>query len=360
MQRRSIFFVLLAALLLAACGVPTQASRETPNRPVLVTEVHYAPLARDRVLPGVVKARIESDLAFRVPGKLAERLVDVGALVRKGDPLARIDDTDLRLQVEQAEADYSSANAALEQQQAEERRIDTLKLRGWTAAADVDKIKATADQARGAFARAERALTLARNAASYATLAADADGVVSAVFAEPGQVLGVGAPVLRLSRSGQYEAAVAIPEELVDRARAALARVEFWALPGVAIAATLRELSPIADPATRTYQARYTLTQAPGDVRLGMSLTVTLADRTQKVAHVPLAALFDRGQGPSLWVVDRRSGAVVETPIRIAGYDNQSVLVVDGVAEGADVVALGAQKLDARQKVRVVTNLAGS
>ncbi len=360
MQLRPVAFALLPALLLAACGSPTQARRQSPERPVLVAEVHYAPRARDRVLPGVVKARIESDLAFRVPGKVAERFVDAGAMVRKGDPLARLDDADLRLQVEQADADYSSAKAALDQQQAEERRIDTLKVHGWTSAADVDKIKAGADQARGAFARAERAVTLARNAASYATLVADADGIVSAVFAEPGQVVGVGAPVVRLSHTGQFEAAVAIPEELVDRARAAPARVEFWALPGVEDAATLRELSPTADAATRTYQARYTLSDAPADVRLGMSVTVTLADKTEKVARLPLAALFDRGKGPSLWVVDRRSGAVSETPVRISGYESQSVLVVDGVAEGAAVVALGAQKLDAGQKVRIVTDFAGS
>ena len=126
------------------------------------------------------------------------------------------DDADLRLQVEQADADYSSAKGALDQQQAEERRIATLKVQGWTSAADVDKIKAGADQARGAFARAERAVTLARNAVSYATLDADADGIVSAVLAEPGQVVAAGAPVLRLSHTAEQEAAVAIPESLVD------------------------------------------------------------------------------------------------------------------------------------------------
>jgi len=359
MAFRPVIFALLPALLLAGCGAPTQAKRQTPERPVLIAEVHYTPRERNRVLPGVVKARIESDLAFRVPGKLAERFVDAGAVVRKGDPLARLDDGDLRLQVEQADADYSSAKGALDQQQAEERRIGTLKLQGWTSAADFDKIKAGADQARGAFARAERAVTLARNAVSYATLGADADGIVSAVLAEPGQVVAAGAPVLRLSHTAEQEAAVAIPETLVDRARSAPGRVEFWALPGVEVTAKLRELSPNADPTTRTYLARYTLPNAPGDVRLGMSLTVTLADQTEKVARLPLAALFDRGKGPSLWVVDRESGAVMETPVRIAGYENESVLVIDGVAEGASVVALGAHKLDAGQKVRVVKNLAG-
>jgi RND family efflux transporter MFP subunit len=360
MQVRLLIFALLAVFALAACNAPTEARKEAPQRPVLVAEVHYAPRAQQRILPGIVKARIESDLAFRVSGKIAERLVDAGAIVKKGEPLARLDDTDFRLQVDQAEADYSSTKGALAQAEAEEERIGTLKRQGWSAAADVDKTRAAADQARGAFARAERAVTLARNAVSYATLVADADGIVSAVLAEPGQVLAAGAPAMRLSHTGEREAAVAIPETLVDRVRAAPARVEFWALPGVQVAATLRELSPNADPTTRTYLARYSLADAPPDAHLGMSLTVTLDDAVQNVARLPLGALFDEGAGPTLWVVDPASGALKQTPVRIAGYENESVLVVDGVAEGAEVVALGAHKLDAAQKVRIVQNLAGS
>jgi RND family efflux transporter MFP subunit len=359
MTFRPAVFALLPALILGACNAPPQAKRETPPRPVLVAAVHYAPRAQDRVLPGIVKARIESDLGFRVPGKLAERLVDAGAIVKKGDPLARLDETDFRLQVDQAEADYSSAKGARDQAQAEEQRVETLKRQGWSAAADVDKVKAAADQARGAFARAERAVTLARNATTYATLNADADGIVSAILAEPGQVVTAGAPVLRLAHTGEAEAAVAIPETLVDRARAATARVAFWALPGVEMTATLRELSPTADPTTRTYLARYSLANAPSNVQMGMSLTVTLADKAENVARLPIGALFDQGKGPTLWVVNRDSGAVTQTPVRVAAYENESVLIAGGVAEGADVVALGAHKLDAGQKVRVVQNLAG-
>jgi RND family efflux transporter MFP subunit len=349
MKLRSILLALAPALITGACNAPTEARKEPPQRPVLVVQAHYAQRTRSQVLPGTVKARIESDLAFRVAGKLAERLVDAGAIVHKGDPLARLDDTDFRLQVDQAEADYSAARGALAQAQAEEDRIATLKRQGWSAAADVDKTKAAADQARGLFARAERAVNLAHNAVGYATLTADADGIVSAVLAEPGQVLAAGSAAMRLSHTGEKEAAVAIPETLVDRARSATARVEFWALPDVAIAATLRELAPNADPATRTYQARYALPDAPA----------TLGDRSERIARLPLGALFDRGKGPSLWVVDRANGTVTETPVRIAGYESESVLVVDGVAEGAEVVALGAHKIDAGQKVRVVQNLAG-
>ena len=154
--------------------------------------------------------------------------------------------------------------------------------------------------------KAERALTLARNALDYATLKADADGVVSLVAAEPGQVVAAGAPIVRLAHTGEREAAVSVPETLVDRVRTNRAGVEFWALPGVSVEARLRELSPNADAATRTYPARFTLVDAPDSVRLGMSLTVTLTADGAEVARVPAGAIFDAGQGPNVWTVDRR------------------------------------------------------
>ena len=349
----------LGTLFLAACDAPKQASRETAPRPVLVAQIHYVPREREQVLPGVVKARIESDLAFRVAGKMAQRLVDAGALVKNGDPLARLDETDFRLQLEQAEAERNSAHAALEQAEAEERRITTLTRQGWAANADFEKIRTAADQARGAVVKAERAVTLARNALDYTTLAADADGVVSLVAAEPGQVVAAGAPIVRLAHTDEREAAVSVPENLIDRVRANPARVEFWALPGVSAGARLRELSPNADAATRTYPARFSLLDAPQSVRLGMSLTVVLTGRGVQVARVPAGAIFDAGQGPNVWVVDRAAGTLTATPVAVTGYDSDSAFVTAGVAEGAEIVALGVHKLDAKEKVRVVESLAG-
>ena len=346
-------------LLLAACDAPRQANKETGPRPVLVAQIHFAPRVRAQVLPGVVKARVESDLAFRVGGKIAQRFVDAGALVKNGDPLARLDDTDFRLQLEQAEAERRSAHAALNQAEAEEGRIATLTRQGWAANADFDKIHAAAEEARNAVAKAERAAALAGNALDYATLRADADGLVSLAEAEPGQVVAAGAPIVRLAHVAEREAAVAVPENLIGRVRADPARVEFWALPGVSIGARLRELSPTADPATRTYPARFTLLEAPDGVRLGMSLTVILTTDDAEVARVPAGAVFDAGQGPNVWAVDRATGAVSAKPVTVAGYDSDSAFVTAGVAEGAEIVALGVHKLDPREKVRVVDSLAG-
>src|SRR5271170_7587849 len=350
---------LAVALLVSACDQKTEASRVAPTRPVLVAEAHYAPREQAQVLAGVVKARIESDLAFRIAGKMATRLVDTGALVHKGDALAELDDADFGLQLEEAEAEQSSAKAALVQAEAEERRQTTLSKQGWAANADFDKARSAADQARAAVVHADRAVALARNAIDYATLRADADGVISAVSGEAGQVVAAGVPIVRLAHADEREAAVSVPETLVDRARSDSARIELWALPGVSVAARLRELSPTSDPATRTYPARFTLIDPPPGVRLGMSVTVSLQTDAAKVARLPIAALFDAGQGPSVWVVDPVTATLSVARIALAGYDADWAFIGAGLPEGAKVVALGVHKLDQGEKVRVVDSLAG-
>jgi RND family efflux transporter MFP subunit len=347
------------ALLAGACNQTHEVAKQAPPAAVLVTDAHFAPRQEAQALAGVVKARIESDLAFRIAGKIATRLVDAGAVVRQGDPLARLDDTDFRLQLEEAQAEEGSANAALAQTEAEERRLTTLSRQGWTANADFDRAHSAADQARAAVIRAERAVALARHSIDYATLRADADGVISAVSAEPGQVVAAGAPIVRLAHAHELEAAVSVPETLVDRAHSARARVEFWALPGAAVAARLRELAPTSDPATRTYPARFTLIDPPADVRLGMSLTVALQADSAAVARVPISAVFDAGQGPSVSVVDPVAATLTAARVGLAGYDSDSVFIGSGVPEGAKIVALGVHKLDQGEKVRVVDSLAG-
>ena len=359
MKRRVVLVSCLLAAALAGCDATKQARQEAPPRPVLVATVHYEPRERAQALPGVVKARTESELAFRVGGRLEVRLVDAGAFVRKGEPLARLDRSDFQLQLEQAQAELAAARAALLQGEAEEKRITALTRQGWSANADFDRAKSTADQARSAVTKAERAVTLAENALGYATLTADADGVVSATEAEPGQVVAAGASVVRLARTDVKEAAVAVPENLMEKVRAAKARVEYWALPGVSTPAKLRELSPNADPMTRTYAARFSLPDAPAAARLGMSVTVTLEDGAAALARVPIGAVFDAGQGPEVWTVDRGAGALAATPVVVSAYDSESAFVASGLAEGAEIVAFGVHKLDANEKVRVVENLAG-
>ena len=192
MKTRAVVLSVLVVGALSACNEPKQAQQEAAPRPVLVASVHYEPRERAQALAGIVKARIESELAFRVGGRIDRRLVDAGAFVTKGEPLATLDESDLKLQLQEAEAEQASARSALAQAEAEEKRVTALARQGWAASADFDKVKSTADQARGAVDKAARAVSLALNALSYATLTADADGVVSAIEAEPGQVVAAG------------------------------------------------------------------------------------------------------------------------------------------------------------------------
>ena len=352
--------VLLAvALFTSACNEAEKPKQAESARPVLVALVHYAPRQAVQILPGIVKARVEGDLAFRVAGKLARRLVDTGAHVKQRDVLAELDGADFRLQLEQAQAELTSAKSAQSQANAEGGRVATLHRPGWSATSDLDRVEASSHQADSAVERAARAVELATNAQTYASLQADADGTVVSVAAEPGQVLSAGAPVLRLAHDGEREAAVAAPETLAPHLRAAQASAEFWALPGLSTPAVLRELSPVADAATRTYAARFSLTNPPPDLQLGMSLNLTLAQEGAMRASLPLGALFDNGHGPMVWTVARDTGALKAASVVIESYGEQSVFIASGVEEGAEVVALGAHKLDSGQKVRAVDHLAG-
>jgi len=349
--------LLLAAGTLAACEQIT-AEPVTPPRPVLVTTVHYQRQSADRSFVGTVRPRIESDLGFRVAGKVQKRLVEVGATVVAGQPLATLDEVDLKLQAEQAEAEQRAATGVLAQASAAETRAVELKQKGWTTQAQVEQAKATADEARARLNRAERSVELTRNSLSYATLLADAPGVVTATLIEPGQVVASGQTAIRVARLAEKEVVVAIPETMLARARSGDARVAVWSNPGKRYVANLRELAPSADTMTRTYLAKFSIPQADDDVQLGMTATLSLSDSASApVARLPLTALFDQGDGPSLYVADPKSGAIARRRVTVKAYESDDVLIAGGVDEGADVVVAGVQKLDPAQRVRVVSSL---
>lgn len=349
--------LLLSTVALAACD-PTTAQQPAPARPVLVTSVHYEPQVADRSFVGTIRPRIESDLGFRVPGKVSKRLVEVGVHVEPGQPLATLDETDLNLQAEQAEAELSAATGVLAQASAAESRAKELRQKGWSTDAQLDQAKAAADEARARLYRAQRSVELTKNSLSYATLVADAPGVVTATLIEPGQVVSAGQAAIRVARLAEKEAVVAIPETLLTRARSGEARVSTWSEPDKQYVAKLRELAPSADPATRTYLAKFSMPGAGNEVQLGMTATLILSDpASERVARLPLSALFDQGDGPSLYVADSKTGAITLKRVTVKSYERDDVLISGGVAEGANVVALGVQKLDPAEKVRVVSSL---
>jgi RND family efflux transporter MFP subunit len=351
--------ILLAGMAIALAGCNDQvAVKPTPGRPVLVAEVHYDAESPARSFVGTIKPRIETDMGFRVPGKVAKRLVEVGDTVDVGQPLATLDEIDLRLQAEQAVAEFTAATGVLGQAAAAETRAKDLRVKGWTTDAQLDQAKAAADEARARLDRADRSVELTKNSLSYATLVADTRGVVTATLIDAGQVVASGQTAIRVARFAEKEAVVAIPETLLGRAKDGTASVTLWSEPDRKYAAKLREVAPSADPATRTYLAKFSLPDAGEQVSLGMTATLTLADpATTRVARLPLSALFSEGGDPSLYIVDDK-GEVSLQPVVVKSYETNNVVISGGVEEGAKVVVLGVQKLDPAQKVRVVSSLA--
>ena len=354
---------LLAGLSLAAVAVAlagcneTVAQKAAPTRPVLVATVHYEAESPERSFVGTIRPRIETDMGFRVPGKVAKRLVEVGQTVDVGQPLATLDEVDLKLQAEQAEAELRAATGVLAQAAAAETRAKELRAKGWSTDAQLDQARAAADEARARLNRAQRSVELTNNSLSYATLLADTRGVVTATLIDAGQVVAAGQTAVRVARFAEKEAVVAIPETLVGRAKEGVATVSLWSEPNKKYAAKLREIAPAADPATRTYLAKFSLPGAGDSVSLGMTATLSLSDpATARVARLPLSALFSEGSDPSLYTVDDK-GDVALKPVAVKSYDSNNVVITGGVDEGAKVVVLGVQKLDPAQKVRVVSSL---
>jgi RND family efflux transporter MFP subunit len=350
--------MMLAFLAIALAGCNDKvAEKAAPGRPVLVATVHYEAEAPERSFVGTIKPRIETDMGFRVPGKVAKRLVEVGQTVEVGQPLATLDEIDLRLQAEQAEAEFNAATGVLAQAAAAEQRAKDLRAKGWATDATLDSAKAAADEARARLNRAERSVDLTKNSLSYATLEADTRGVVTATLIDAGQVVASGQTAIRVARFAEKEAVVAIPETLIGRAKDGTASVTLWSEPDKKYAAKLREIAPSADSATRTYLAKFSLPDADDKVSLGMTATLTLADpSTVRVARLPLSALFSQGGDPSLYIVDIK-GEVALKPVAVKSYESNDVVISGGVDEGAKVVVLGVQKLDPAQKVRVVSSL---
>ncbi len=352
--------LLLLSLILAGCDAPAATAPTSPaaaaklERPVQVERVKFERDGANREFVGVVRARYETDLGFRVAGKIVSRLINNGDVVHAGDVIARLDPQDFVLQVESAEAELAAATSNLAQARAEAERYATLKTRGFAAVADFDRKNAARDEAEGRLERARRTLDLARNQLSYAELKADADGVITATPAEAGQVVAIGQSVARLARHGEKEAVVALPESWLGEARKSQASMRLWSDPDRRFTARLRELSPQADAATRTYAGRFTIADADETVALGMTATVTLARTADaKIAKLPLAAVLNRGSGPAVYVVDA-SGALELRDVKVAAFTEDAALVTDGVRDGETIVTLGVQKLQAGLKVHTV------
>ncbi|KQO59818.1 RND transporter [Methylobacterium sp. Leaf86] len=303
---------------------------------------------------GVIRARTESNLGFRVGGKIFERLVDPGDRVTRGQPLMRLDRTDFSLALNAARASVEAARAQMIKAKADEERSRKLVSDGWTSKQTYDQNKGAADAAIAQFANAEAQASQIANQAGYAELQADADGVVMEVPSEPGQVVAAGQTVVKLARDGAREAEVFLPEGS-RRAAQGEASATLYAEGESTYPARLRELSATADPATRTYRARYILSGGGETAPLGATVTLllkTLSAGRAAAVEVPLGALFDQGQGTSVWRYDAATETVRPQVVKVARMGEERADIVAGLSAGDRIVALGAHLLKPDQKVR--------
>lgn len=346
-QTRLAAAATLGALTLASCGPERPAVDPGPFvRTALVGAADAAPLR----YTGVVRSRTESDLGFRVGGKVVQRLVDPGQRVRRGQVLMRIDATDLQLEAGAARDQVRSAEAQAVQAAAEEARQRRLLDAGAVSRSAYDAALAASVSAQAAVAAARSGARQASNQAGYGTLAADADGIVTEVLAQPGQVIAPGAVVVRLARAGNREAAIAVPEtQLATLPRNGQAYLYGSTTP---IPAQLREVAGVADPLTRTFDARFVLSQS--ELPLGSTVTVELPRATSAEIQAPLAALYDPGSGPGVWVV--HNNKVRFRPVRVARLGEEAASIVGGsLLAGDRIVILGANRLREGQTVRLAS-----
>ncbi|SAK53722.1 RND family efflux transporter MFP subunit [Caballeronia fortuita] len=341
-------------LALTACGAKAPPDPRT-EVPLVRTAIVQRAIPASRSFTGTIAARVESDLGFRVSGKVLERLVDAGQTVKRGQPLMRLDPIDLKLAAQARHEAVTAARARAEQTAQDEQRYRDLRGTGAISASAYDQAKAAADAARAQLNAAEADANVARNATGYAALVADGDGVVMETLAEPGQVVSAGQTVVRLAHAGSREAVIQLPETLRPRI-GSVAQATLFGYGGVSVPATLRQLSDTADLRTRTFEARYVLQGELASAPLGATVTVQIAD-TGSAVHagwqVPIGALLDAGNGPGVWVINGEPAKVSWRPVTVEHLDDDSARISAGLKQGERVVALGAQLLRDGQPVRV-------
>jgi multidrug efflux system membrane fusion protein len=353
-QPKLIAALLFGALFLSACS--ESKPPEPPPRPVRVALVQYKQTAATARYSGEVRARHESPLAFQVGGKLVSRMVDVGTAVKRGQLLATLDQTDVRLDEAGAAAQLAAALAELDQARKDLGHLANLREKDLASEAALERRR---DQARTAEARvaAARASQGSYSRKSgYAELRADRAGVITAVDAEAGQIVPPGQAIVRLAQTDEKEVVISVPENrLRDVSAATTIQVNLWADPERFYQGRLREVSPGVNQELRTYTAKVSVLNADAEVNLGMTATVHVQkDEPQPVARLPLTALTQDNGRPAVWVFDPATETVNPRIVTVAGYDDENAMVLNGVAEGERVVTAGVHKQVAKQKARLL------
>jgi RND family efflux transporter MFP subunit len=363
MLRRKLISAIVIGLFplaLIACSEKKPIDPRTQT-PLVKTGSVQTASDSSRSFTGIVAARVQSDLGFRVPGKVLERLVDTGQIVKRGQPLMRIDPIDLQLTAHAQHEAVMAAKARADQTAEDEIRYRDVVAAGAVSASTYDQIKAAADTANAQLKAAEAQADVAKNASSYAVLLADADGVVVDTQAEPGQVINAGQTVVRVAHAGKREAIVHLPETLRP-SLGSIAQAKLYGNGNLAVPAKLRQLSGSADGVSRTFEARYVLDEELANAPLGATVTIQIEESTSSSKtglEVPIGAIFDSGKGSGVWMLEGRPIQVTWRRVKIQSISDDTARVEGNLKVNDQIVTLGAHLLHEGEKVRVATSDAG-
>ena len=340
-------FLTAVSLLTAGCG----AEKATEIKPPLVkTECATYTGGGIETYSGQIKGRREANLSFQVGGEIEARLVEVGSFVSAGDVLMRINPRDVRQKLTQAQAQLTSAQAQMELSRVNLARYEELFAADAAPKSVLDQYRADYRARRAAYDSAVAAVNEAQNSLGYTELVAPADGIITQIRAEAGQVTAAGSPVITLMQTDEMEAEVYVPENRLAIAPVGTeVRVAFWA-NAAEVAGTVREVSPVAD-ATRTYRLRITPESIPTGTEAGMTVNVTFNNGGDNTAELllPLSAIFQADNNPKVWVV--QEGKITAKPVQITAYRGNKV-TVSGITPKDHVVVSGVGKLRDGQAVR--------
>lgn len=346
--------IALAAIFVALAGCGAKDPAPEPIRPVQLTRAVVGETVAAAVFAGEVKPRYEAELGFRIPGKVVARYVDTGARVRKGQILARLDPVDVGLQADAAKALVAATETEYRFAQAEMQRYQNLFNEKFISASALDAKKNTAEANRAKYEQAKANLSVAQNQASYATLVASDEGVVTNIGVEPGQVVAAGQTVVRIAREDQREVAISVPENRIGELKSAgQLVVVLLANPAKHYPARVREISPAVDPVTRTFAVRIAMLESDPAAQWGMTANVGLLGRaTANTALLPLTSIYQLDGKPAVWRYDAATQQVSLAPVEIAQYREDGVVIKSGIANGDLIVAAGVHKLRPGQVVR--------
>ena len=342
------------ALILAATGCAKHAVAPDPIRPVLSQKAVATKTADQTAYSGEVRARYETDLGFRIGGKVIERKVDVGAEVKKGDLLARLDPADARLNADAARAQVAAAEAEFNFASSELTRYKVLLDKGFIGESAFEAKQNTFNSARAKFAAARSQAAVNINQSAYTSLYADQDGVITSITGEVGQVVAAGQAVMRLARPEEMEVVINVAEsKIAELQKAQQVLVRLWAQPDKIFRGKVREIAPNADATTRTFSVKVSILKPGPDVKLGMTANVLAGGSDTEAVLLPLTAIYSQNGKAGVWVVDPQTSKVALRNVEVGQYREDGVTILSGLKAGENIVTAGVHKLIPGQTVRL-------